>query len=454
MRLRLILSFALIVVIAVASFAIIVRVNTAQAVRTFMFRGGTAGVESVVSGLERYYQRRGSWQDIEQNFDSYLESRGGGSFGARWGRNNEDRHIDQRLRLFNSEGRLLLDTGGSDSGGRASSDILEQAIPLEVENQVVGYLLTERRLQFTPAHEQALLTRLNRSALAAAIIAGVVALVLALLFAYRLLRPVQDLTQAATHLAEGDLSQRVTVRGGDQLATLGRTFNTMADSLEQAESRRKSLTADIAHELRTPLAVQRAHLEALQDGIYDPTPENLAAIREQNQVLTRLVNDLRTLALADAGELALERTPTDVAALLERVVTRFSPRADAGDVNLDLALEESTLTRSLDPQRIEQILTNLLSNAIRYTPEGGTISIRLSTEGNDALITVGDTGPGIPEEALPHLFDRFYKVDKSRRQHSGTGLGLSIARKLAQAHGGDLTASNHPEGGAVFTLRL
>lgn len=454
MRLRLILSFALVVVIAVVSFAIIVRVNTAQAVRTFMFRGGTAGVDAVVLALERYYQRRGSWQDIEHNFEAFLESRGGPSLGMHRGRNQMDGPINQRLRLFDQEGELLLDTAGADSGGRASSEALEQAIPLEVENQVVGYLLTDRRLQFTPAHEQTLLTRLNRSALAAAIIAGVVALVLALLLAYRLLHPVQDLTQAATHMAKGDLSQRVPVRGDDQLATLGRTFNTMADSLEQAEHRRKALTADIAHELRTPLAVQRAHLEALQDGIYDLTPENLAAIQEQNQVLTRLVEDLRTLALADAGELALERTPTDLAALLERVVARFSPQAGEGDVNLSLVLEESNLTRSLDPQRIEQILNNLLSNAIRYTPEGGTIYIRLFTEGDDVLITVRDTGPGIPDEALPHLFDRFYKVDKSRRQHSGTGLGLSIARNLAQAHGGDLSASNHPRGGAVFTLRL
>jgi len=454
MRLRLILSFALVVIIAVVSFAIIVRVNTAQAVRNFMFRGGTAGVETVVSALERYHQRRGSWQGIEQNFEAFLENRSGPSFGMRRGRNPMNGPINQRLRLFDTDGELLLDTAGADSGGRANSETLEQAIPLEVENQVVGYLLTERRFQFTPTHERTLLTRLNRSALAAAIIAGVVALVLALLLAYRLLRPVQELTQAATHMADGDLSQRVPVRGDDQLATLGRTFNTMADSLEQAEHRRKALTADIAHELRTPLAVQRAHLEALQDGIYDLTAENLAAIQEQNQVLTRLVEDLRTLALADAGELALERTPTDLAALLERVVARFSPQAGEGNINLDLVLEESSLTLSLDPQRIEQILNNLLSNAIRYTSESGTIHIRLFREGDNVFITVRDTGPGIPKEALPHLFDRFYKVDKSRRQHSGTGLGLSIARKLAQAHGGDLTASNHADGGAVFTLRL
>ncbi len=454
MRLRLILSFALVVVIAVVSFAIIVRVNTAQAVRTFMFRGGTAGVDALVLALERYYQRRGSWQGVEQNFKTFLESSAGRSFGMRGGRHEVDRQITQRLRLLDPQGELLLDTGGPNSGGRVGPETLEQAIPLEVENRIVGYLLTERRLQFTPAHEQILLTRLNRSALMAAIIAGVVALVLALLLAYRLLRPVQDLTQAATHMAEGDLSQRVPVHGDDQLATLGHTFNTMADSLERAERRRKALTADIAHELRTPLAVQRAHLEALQDGIYALTPENLAAIQEQNQVLTRLVEDLRTLALADAGELALERTPTDVAVLLERVVARFSPQADEADVNLDLALEESNLTRSLDPQRIEQILNNLLSNAIRYTPEKGTIYIRLFSEEDDVLITVRDTGPGIPEDALSYLFDRFYKVDKSRRQHSGTGLGLSIARKLAQAHGGDLTACNHPQGGAIFTLYL
>jgi two-component system sensor histidine kinase BaeS len=257
-------------------------------------------------------------------------------------------------------------------------------------------------------------------------------------------------------MAQGDLSQRVAVKGNDELAELGRTFNFMAGSLEQAEESRKAMTADIAHELRTPLAVQRANLEALQDGIYSLTPDNLQPVLEQNRLLARLVDDLRTLALADAGQLTLERAPTDLIGLLQGVVERFQPQASGRGVQLVLELATTHLPLlNLDAIRIEQILTNLLSNGLRYTPQGSTIWIGVEGKGPEAAVTVRDSGPGIPEESLPFVFERFYRVDKARaRAEGGSGLGLAIARQLARAHGGELTAANHPEGGAVFMLRL
>jgi two-component system sensor histidine kinase BaeS len=248
----------------------------------------------------------------------------------------------------------------------------------------------------------------------------------------------------------------VEVRGSDELATLGHTFNHMADSLQQAEDARRAMTADIAHELRTPLAVQRANLEALQDGVYPLTAENLAPVIEQNYLLTRLVEDLRTLALADAGQIELERAPTDLTVLVQRMVERFQPQASSQHVSLSFIPPTLPIPQiSADAIRLEQVLTNLLSNALRYTPEAGRIDLRLSTTDGSIRLSIHDSGPGIPEESMPYIFERFYRVDKSRaRAEGGTGLGLAIARQLARAHGGDLTATNHASGGALFTLIL
>ena len=272
---------------------------------------------------------------------------------------------------------------------------------------------------------------------------------------YRLLRPVRDLTSAAQNLAQGDLSQRVPVSGNDELAQLGRDFNQMADALQLAGEARRAMTADIAHELRTPLAVQRANLEALQDGIYTLTPENLTPVLEQNQLLTRLVDDLRTLALVDAGQLALEHSLTDLSALVGHSIERFRPQAEAKQITLSLQAPDACQQMLLDPMRIEQVLGNLLSNSLRYIPPKGTIHVNLSCTQGYAELTIHDSGPGIPEEALELIFERFYRADRARsRESGGSGLGLAIARQLAQAHGGTLTAANHPQGGAVFTLRL
>jgi signal transduction histidine kinase len=311
-------------------------------------------------------------------------------------------------------------------------------------------------MSYSRNEEANLLNRLNQAAVTAALIAGGVSLLLALLLAYQLLKPVNALTQAANSLAMGDLSQRVSVRGNDELAVLAQTFNHMADSLQKAQKSRRELTADIAHELRTPLAVQRANLEALQDGIYLPTQDNLGSILEQNILLTRLVDDLRTLALAESGELPLEKTSIDFVPLVNRIVERFKSQADQNQVGISIT-HENNLEHSLqlDPMRFEQILNNLLSNALRHTPSGGKIQITTRIVGDSVQLSVHDSGEGIPEEALAHIFERFYRADRSRsRAQGGTGLGLAIALHLAQVHGGDLSASNHPQGGALFTLRL
>jgi signal transduction histidine kinase len=283
--------------------------------------------------------------------------------------------------------------------------------------------------------------------------------------AYRLVRPIRRLTQATQAVARGDLSQRVAVTAKDEIGDLGAAFNAMTADLQKAERLRRDMTADIAHELRNPLAVLQGNLEAVLDGVLPPTEENLRPLLDQTQLLTRLVDDLRTLALADSGQLGLNRVPTDPAALVRSVAARFAPQAEVKHITLQADIGDDLPTLSLDAQRIEQVLGNLLSNALRHTPEGGRVVCRVMAQSAHdekrhaplVTLTVADTGPGIPPEVLPHIFERFYRVDRSRaRAEGGTGLGLAIVKQLVEAHGGQIWAKSEPGSGTqvIFTLPL
>lgn len=458
MRLRLISSFILIALVSVASVLIVARQTTLQEVRTYMFRGGMAGVEGLVTALEDYYRVNQSWEGAEPLFGlpGQLQGNRRGNQGKSSGAGGVmGGMMDQRLRLADAQGNLIVDTETPNVEGSLTGNELQQAVPLQLGNEVVGYLLPDGGLNFNSGDDTDLLNRLTSAAYIAAGVAIMFSLVVALLLSARLIRPVRALTQAATSLTEGDLTKRVDVQGGDELATLGQTFNQMAAALENSEESRQAMTADIAHELRTPLAVQRAHLEALQDGVYPATPENLQPVLEQTILLTRLVEDLRTLALADSGQLQLEKTPTDYLTLIKRVLDRFRPQADGRKIELQFSSTGVCQPISLDPGRMEQILGNLISNALRYTQDGGWIKIDLDCSPNQASLSIHDSGPGIPEDSLPLVFERFYRADQSRsRTEGGTGLGLAIARQLTEAHGGILTAANHPDGGALIRLTL
>lgn len=453
MRLRLTLAFVLVVLVAILSLVVFVRLDTARQVRQFVFRGGMVGAESLVGQLENYYQTNSSWQGVGLALPSE-------SMGPGLGRARGAAMMQQRIQLTDRSGRMLYD---SDHNALPNTllpqERLDRAIPLQdQQGQTVGYLLVNQGETPTAADVLPLLQRLNGAAFRAAVLAGLLGLGLALLVTNQFLKPVGQLTRAAERMTAGDLAQRVPVRGSDELATLASTFNSMAESLQKSEERRQAMTADIAHELRNPLSVQRAYLEALQDGIYPLTPENLQPVFDQNILLSRLVEDLRTLALADAGELKLEKTEVDVNNLAACLLERFKLLAQNRRIRIEMDLEKAASQSPKvwgDPLRLEQILNNLMSNALRYTPEGGSIVVEISQMQDRVEIGVHDSGPGIPPEALPHVFERFYRADRSRsRDEGGSGLGLAIARQLALAHEGELKAANDPGGGALFILRL
>jgi len=290
---------------------------------------------------------------------------------------------------------------------------------------------------------------------------GIVILVLAfgsLVWGGRGLRhisaPFGDLLEAAGRIAEGDYSQRVPERGPSEVRALAHAFNGMAAQLQLTEEQRRDLMADITHELRTPLTVIQGNLEGFLDGVFPPDETRLKSLLEETQILARLVEDLRTLALAESGALQLKKEPTDLALLLGETISAFRTQADAAGVKIDLQAGPEALILTLDPERIRQVLSNLIANALRYTPRDGAIHIRYaslrSDEGKYAEVTVEDSGVGIAPEVLPHIFNRFYKS----RDSSGTGLGLPIARHLVEAHGGSITAASQPGHGTTMRIRL
>jgi signal transduction histidine kinase len=274
---------------------------------------------------------------------------------------------------------------------------------------------------------------------------------------------------AADAVAEGDFSARVPEgdipeRGPGELRQLARSFNRMVSELQRQDRLRKDLIADVAHELRTPLHILQGNLEGLQDGIYQPTNEQVELLLAETRQLARLVEDLRTLSLAEAGQLPLVRGPVDVGELISDAVTSFSGQAEAAGITLGFDLGEGgqPLTVSGDPGRLDQVLSNLLANALRHTPPGGTIEVRAMTTAEGVQVQVADDGEGIPAEDLPFIFDRFWRGDRAERtgKDRGSGLGLAIARQLVQAHGGRIWAESPirqgdgPGRGSSFTFTL
>lgn len=267
-------------------------------------------------------------------------------------------------------------------------------------------------------------------------------------------KPLVNILNAIDAVERGDLSVRLDESGRGPFGTVMRSFNRMTIELERAEQQRRNMTADIAHELRNPLHVIQGNLEGMLDKVYEPNSENLSATLDETRLLARLVTDLQTLSLAETGQLPLHPTRFVLADLLADVVTSFS--AYAAEQGVDLTSESAVgLEIQADYDRLDQVFSNLVSNALRYTPKGGTIRLKAERSNDIANITVKDSGEGIPVEDLPYVFDRFWKGDRARtRDGTGSGLGLAIARQLVCAHGGSITVNSRPGEGTVFTIEL
>ena len=446
---KLMLSLALTVAVAVGAMATAYRPSTKAHLSSYVRLNMHQRMTNLVPVLEEHFAREGSWGDAQRVTDIVEDHpvMGGGSMhGQRMGAVL----VGAGLLVTDADGFVVYDSAGGPRGRRIERSALSSGLPLAVGDQTVGYLTTTVGPQ-----EERLLQQLNRSVMWAGGVAGLVALLLGLALTRTVTGPLSALRNAAQRIGSGDLSHRVPVTSSDEIGDLAKRFNEMAAALEQEEQVRRTMVADIAHELRTPLSVIQGQLEAIQDGVFPLSMESIHPIHDQAILLGRLVDDLRDLALADAGRLQLQRSEVALDRLLARVSSGFQPEASEKGVHLALEISQDLPTVNADGQRLEQVFGNLLKNALRYTPVGGSIISRAWTDASDVVVSVSDTGIGISESDLPRVFDRFYRADRARtRTLGGTGLGLAIAKQLVESHGGRIIAQSDTGQGATFTVRL
>ncbi len=317
-----------------------------------------------------------------------------------------------------------------------------------------AYALAARTVdpEFLPVFESAVIQALVVAALAAALVGLGASMVLA----REILRPLRQLAVSSQRIADGHYDERIAIPLSDELRDVAQSFNQMAEALAQVEQQRITLIGNVAHELRTPLAGLEGYLEGMLDGVLPGDPETISAMQHEVRRLRRLVDDLQHLSRVEAGQVTIQLQVFDIVALVERIVAQLRPQLIEQSLNIIVEAPDERIPAYADPDRTAQVLVNLIGNAIRYTPEDGCITLRVRSDTTHVQVAVEDTGIGIPAEALPYLFERFYRVDPSRsRASGGSGIGLTIARHLARAMGGDITAFSAGIGkGSVFTLTL
>jgi len=357
--------------------------------------------------------------------------------------------------LVDQDGIVVVPGGPYRVGDSVSRTKLEQGTEVEVSGEVVGTVLITGEAPPLGAREKAYLVRTNQVLLVAAVGAVVVGLALGILLARTLTRPLRELTAATRAMANGELEQRVPVRSEDELGELATAFNQMSGDLARSNEHRRQMTADIAHDLRTPLTVISGYIESLRDGVLEPSPARFEVIYDEARHLNQLVEDLRTLSLAEAGELTLQRLMMSPRALLDRTAAAYGHGAEQQGIALEVEAETKLPAVHVDPERMAQVLGNLVSNGLRHTPAGGQIVLSAQRRGNEVELAVRDNGEGIAPEVLPRIFDRFYRGDTSRQQRDGeSGLGLAIAKSIVEAHGGTIAAASERGRGTTFTIVL
>jgi signal transduction histidine kinase len=444
---KLILAFLSIGIISVAIIFVTATLNT----RSEFIRFLTDQTQSnVVTQLSDYYQQYGSWEGVESVLSPDGDEPGPGP--------GPNRRF-YPFTLTTETGIVIVPNGRYKGGDQVPQQDLAKGISITKGDKVIGVLVPiPAPFQGRP-REVEFIDRTNRILLYGALVGAVIALLLGIFLSRTLTRPIRELTQATHAVSEGDLSQQVPVRSNDELGELAKAFNIMSSELSRSVNTRKQMTADIAHELRTPLSLILGHAEAVHDGVLPPSRENFEIIREEAERLEHLVNDLRILSLADAGELSINPQTVEPERLLQEVAAIYQYQTQRKNVTLDLDIATPLSNIEVDPGRMTQVLTNILDNALRHTPEGGRIVLS-AKDANDHQVelAIQDSGPGLKAEDIDRIFDRFYRTDSSRQRDGdfpgGSGLGLAIARSIVQAHGGQLSAESEEGKGLKVIVRL
>lgn len=460
LQFRLMVAFTLVILATVGTVFFFVTRSAIGEIQQYGQQNEQVRFSRVGVELYRYYREHGSWEGIQPYFEQW---------GSLYGR---------RIILTDSNGVVVADSEGEMlgenftievpgrrlmpmmAGGKTgmlyiSSESLPGSMMMPREGNVPGVLSISSDPPPEFPSPLSLYQAISRFLLWGGLLAVVVALALTFFLSRRVLAPIGALTVTAKRLGQGDFSQRVKTEAKGEVGELARTFNSMADDLERAEKLRRNLVADTAHELRTPLSNIRGYIEAIRDGVVEPDTNTIKSLYEEVMLLTRLIDDLQELALAEAGELKLVRQAEDITNVINQTVAAMQAPAATKGVSLLTALREELPLCDIDSHRISQVLHNLIANAIAHTPAGGVITVAAQLQDKWVKVSVTDTGEGIPAEELPNIFERFYRVDKSRaRATGGHGLGLTISRRLVEAHGGKIEVQSEVGKGSTFTFTV
>ncbi|HTX91455.1 MAG TPA: ATP-binding protein [Anaerolineales bacterium] len=439
---KLLLAFLVVSLVSVLLIVLSARWVTDREFRNFFFNQNR---NNIVSALADYYSKNGTWDGIE---NALLVPRTGAP----------PRGVEGGSRFFtlvDASNKVILAGPGDQVGDMLPASDVKSGIPIKVSGKTVGTLVTRQpTIRANPA-ETAFLDRLIQIYSLSAIAVTALAVLLAFLLSRSLTRPIRELTTATRAMSEGQLEQVVPVRSHDELGELALSFNKMNAELARSADVRRQMTADIAHELRTPVSVILGHAEAVHDGVLAPSVETFEIIRDEAERLEKLIEDLRTLSRADAGELPIERQPVAPAKLLEKVQAISKQRADEKQIEIVVDAKSDLPEISADPGRMMQVLSNLVDNALRYTPRQGCISLCGQAVDGNLEIRVHDSGPGVASDELSRIFDRFYRSDPSRqRDEGGSGLGLAIAKSIVEKHDGRIWAESEKGSGTTIVIQL
>jgi len=438
---RLSITFAVIILLTVGTIYLFVSQRIAVEVGHYEQISAEYRSDQIQSRLYLHYWRQQlSWEGIQSVVEEASSISG------------------THIILTGVDGTVIADSQGELSVGEYyNPDSPDNPLELFWGADFLGkvYIIPDPELELYVAPFRRLSESINRFLLLGGSLAIVIALVLTFILSRRMSSPIGVLANAARRLGGGDLSQRVRFQGKGEVKELAQAFNSMAADLERAGQLRRNLVADVAHELRTPLSNIQGYLEAIRDRVMKPNAATIRSLNEEAALLSRLVNELQELSLAEAGELKLVYQAEDIANVVKQAINSWQHQVAAKEISLSLDLPDNLPLVNIDRQRVNEVLYNLLENAVVHTREGGTINVAAAKQGDWVEISVSDTGEGIPAEDLPNIFERFYRVDRSRaRATGGSGLGLTIAKRWVEAHGGKITAKSELGKGSSFSFTL
>ncbi|HUN08172.1 MAG TPA: ATP-binding protein [Aggregatilineales bacterium] len=470
-------AFVLVILVGTGMVVFLMRQTTANQFELYITQTGHQRAVQLAPVAADYFTRSGSWNGVDTalrnpwgySMDSsnmgnrMMDGDMMGDMGGEWSGHdmNEPDMMDDmgvvfsdRIILAQVNGTVVVDTTGTLIGEDLRADDLSRGAPILAGGQRIGTLIiTPLDIPASPAGD--FLSAVNRSALLAGIAAGSLALILGSVLFVQIIRPLRRLSAAAQGIAAGDLSQRVQLSCNDEISQVSATFNHMAETLQRYAVERRNMMGDIAHDLRTPLSIIQSNLEAMLDGVLPATPEEMTSLHQETLHLNRLITDLRTLSLAESGQLNLQKQAVEPGSLIQQVSDRMHLIAEEKSITLETDIASDLPPVQADPERLIQVMTNLVDNAIRYNMKGNRVIVAARHGNGHIELSVSDNGPGIPPEEITHLFERFWRAEKSRnRATGGSGLGLAIVKQLVEAHHGEVQVESQTGSGTRFTVHL